>query len=91
MTEGRGGWRRGYVLKATRVRTDLRLRSGDGPRAAIEPFARRGAGVRRIWAVNDGEKVERDARDHPASLRNSAWDGHVVRLSGARNESSRFR
>ncbi|HEY7056557.1 MAG TPA: hypothetical protein VH458_08545, partial [Vicinamibacterales bacterium] len=48
------------------------------------------AGVRRIWAVNDGEKVERDARDHPARLRNSAWDGHAVHLSGARNEVVAF-
>lgn len=48
------------------------------------------AGVRRIWAVNDGEKVERDAADHPAHARNSAWDGHVVRLSGARNEVVAF-
>jgi hypothetical protein len=44
------------------------------------------AGVRRVWAVNDGEKVERDARDHPASARNSAWDGHTVRVFGGRNE-----
>src|SRR5207247_2414273 len=48
------------------------------------------ASVRRIWAVNDGEKVDRDARDHPASTRNSAWDGHVVRVSGARNEVIAF-
>lgn len=44
------------------------------------------AGIRRVWAVNDGEKVERDSRDHPASAGNSAWDGRVVRLTGARNE-----
>ncbi|MEO5568941.1 MAG: hypothetical protein ABIR92_10640 [Gemmatimonadaceae bacterium] len=44
------------------------------------------ADVRRVWAVDDGEKVERDARNHPASARNTAWDGRVVRLSGARNE-----
>ena len=24
------------------------------------------ADVRRVWAVDDGEKVERDARNHPA-------------------------
>ena len=48
------------------------------------------ADVRRIWAVHDGEKVERDARDHPAAARNSAWDGRVVRLSGARNEVVAF-
>ncbi len=49
-----------------------------------------GADVRRVWAVNDGEKVERDARQHPASARNSAWDGRVVRLFGARNEIVAF-
>jgi hypothetical protein len=48
------------------------------------------AGVRRVWAVNDGEKIERDARQHPASGRNSAWDGRVVRVSGARNEIVAF-
>ncbi len=44
------------------------------------------AGVRRVWAVNDGEKIERDAVNHPASARNSAWDGRVARVFGARNE-----
>src|SRR5881394_4067151 len=48
------------------------------------------AGVRRIRAVNDGVKVARDARNHPARTRNSAWDGHVVRISGARNEVVAF-
>jgi hypothetical protein len=48
------------------------------------------AGVRRIWAVHDGEKVERDASNHPASARNAAWDGRVVRLFGARNEVVAF-
>lgn len=48
------------------------------------------AGVRRIWAVNDGEKIERDARDHPAAARNSAWDGTTVRLVSARNEVIAF-
>ena len=44
------------------------------------------AGVRRIWAVNDGEKVKRDDRQHPARAGNSVWDGRRVRLFGARNE-----
>ncbi len=48
------------------------------------------AGIRRVWAVHDGEKIERDARDHPASARNSAWDGRVVHVSGARNEVVAF-
>ena len=48
------------------------------------------ADVRRVWAVNDGEKIERDAVDHPAAARNSVWDGRVVRLFGARNEIVAF-
>ena len=48
------------------------------------------AEVRRVWAVDDGEKVERDARNHPASARNQTWDGRTVRLFGARNEIIAF-
>jgi hypothetical protein len=48
------------------------------------------AEIARVWAVNDGEKIERDARDHPLRARNSAWDGKVIRLSGARNEVVAF-
>jgi len=48
------------------------------------------AGVRRVWVVNDGEKIERDATNHPASARNSAWDGRVAHIFGARNEIVAF-
>lgn len=48
------------------------------------------AGVRRVWAVHDGEKVERDAANHRAAVRNAVWDGQVVRLFGARNEILAF-
>jgi hypothetical protein len=48
------------------------------------------ADIGHIWAVNDGEKVERDDRNHPSRARNSAWDGKVVRISGARNEIVAF-
>ncbi|MGH9372895.1 MAG: hypothetical protein ACRD15_15325 [Vicinamibacterales bacterium] len=48
------------------------------------------AGVRRVWAVHDGEKVERDARSHAASQRNAVWDGRRIRLFGARNEIVAF-
>jgi hypothetical protein len=48
------------------------------------------AGLRRVWVVNDGEKVERDAPNHPAAARNSAWDGRVARIFGARNEIVAF-
>lgn len=48
------------------------------------------AGLRGVWAVHDGEKVERDARAHPARGRNAVWDGRTVRLFGARNEIVAF-
>lgn len=48
------------------------------------------AGVRAIWAVNDGEKIERDDLSNPNKARNSAWDGKTIRLFGARNEVIAF-
>src|ERR1051325_11721553 len=49
----------------------------------------RGA-VRTIWAVNDGEKVERDDLNNPNKHENSAWDGQRVKIFGARNEIIAF-
>jgi hypothetical protein len=43
-----------------------------------------------VWAVNDGEKVEKDDLNHPAKARNSIWDGRRVKLFGARNEVIAF-
>src|SRR5687768_4058681 len=48
------------------------------------------ADIRRIWALHDGDKIERDAVNHPASRRNSVWDGKTVHLLGARNEIVAF-
>ena len=48
------------------------------------------AGVARVWAVSDGEKVEQDDLASPLRTRNSAWDGRTVRLFGARNEVIAF-
>jgi Glycoside hydrolase 123, catalytic domain len=48
------------------------------------------AGVRRVWAVSDGDKIERDAKAHPLSARNAVWDGRVVRTFAARNEIVAF-
>src|ERR1043165_9507503 len=48
------------------------------------------SGVRTIWAVNDGEKVERDDLNNPNKPANSAWDGHKVKIFGARNEIIAF-
>jgi len=48
------------------------------------------AGVAAVWAVSDGEKVERDDRAHPLRAKNAIWDGRVVRLAAARNEIVAF-
>jgi len=73
--------------------------SGDRPRGPLgwvlgalllltaQPAA---ADISRIWAVNDGEKIERDDRSSPLRLRNSAWDGKTIRLFAARNEIVAF-
>jgi hypothetical protein len=48
------------------------------------------ASVRLIWAVNDGEKVERDDLNNPNKTTNSAWDGKKIKIFGARNEIVAF-
>ena len=50
------------------------------------------AGLRSIWAVNDGEKIFRDELDSPleSGKDNSVWDGEKVRLFAARNEIVAF-
>ena len=48
------------------------------------------AGVVRVWAVSDGEKIEQDDLASPLRARNSAWDGRTVRVFGARNEVIAF-
>jgi hypothetical protein len=44
----------------------------------------------RVWAVNDGEKVERDDLANRNRASNSAWDGRRIKLFGARNEVIAF-
>jgi Domain of unknown function (DUF4091) len=58
--------------------------------ALLLPSSDAQADVRRVWAVGDGDKVERDEQNHPASARNAVWDGRVVRLFAARNEIIAF-
>jgi hypothetical protein len=57
---------------------------------ALLPYAGAEAGVARVWAVNDGEKVERDNRRSPYAAANSTWDGRRIHLFGARNEVLAF-
>ncbi len=44
----------------------------------------------RVWAVGDGEKVERDDLSNRNRASNSAWDGRVIKVFGARNEVVAF-
>src|SRR6185369_13849137 len=46
--------------------------------------------VKTIWAVNDGEKVERDDLNNPNKRANSAWGGRKIKIFGARNEIIAF-
>src|SRR5678816_394370 len=48
------------------------------------------ASVQAVWAVNDGEKVERDDLNNSNKSSNSAWDGRKVKVFGARNEIIAF-
>ncbi|HEY6120683.1 MAG TPA: hypothetical protein VIV66_12035, partial [Pyrinomonadaceae bacterium] len=48
------------------------------------------ASIRTIWAVNDGEKVERDDLKNANKKHNSAWDGRKIKIFGARNEIVAF-
>jgi hypothetical protein len=51
-----------------------------------------GGGLRRVWAVDEGEKVRKYDLDHPMaeSPSNPLWDGERIRLFGARNEVVAF-
>jgi hypothetical protein len=57
---------------------------------AVSFAAPAAAGVAAIWAVSDGEKVERDDRAHPLKAANAVWDGRAVHLAAARNEIVAF-
>lgn len=43
-----------------------------------------------VWAVHDGEKVEKDDLHNPLKTRNSAWDGRTIKLFAGRNEVVAF-
>ncbi|HEY8227450.1 MAG TPA: glycoside hydrolase domain-containing protein [Pyrinomonadaceae bacterium] len=46
--------------------------------------------VRTVWAVNDGEKIERNDLNNPNKRGNSAWNGQKIKIFGARNEIIAF-
>jgi hypothetical protein len=58
--------------------------------ASLMPAPVAFADVRALWAVNDGEKVERDDLNNLNKTANSAWDGRKIKVFGARNEVIAF-
>ena len=44
----------------------------------------------KIWAVSDGEKIDRDCIGHELSRGNSVWTGEGIKLFAARNEVIAF-
>jgi len=48
------------------------------------------ASVNNIWAVNDGEKIERDDLTNKNRKYNSVWDGRRIKIFGGRNEIIAF-
>ncbi len=48
------------------------------------------AGLRAVWATNDGDKVARDTSVQSLRARSSVWDGRTIRLFAARNEVVAF-
>jgi hypothetical protein len=47
-------------------------------------------GIGAIWAVNDSEKIDKDDLQNPQKASNSVWDGHRIKIFGARNEIIAF-
>ncbi len=48
------------------------------------------AGIRTVWAVNDGEKIAHTDTTSPLRSSNAVWDGLKVKLLAARNEIVAF-
>ncbi len=59
-------------------------------KAAVDDLGGARSGIGAIWAINDSEKLDRDDLQSPYKAANSAWDGHKIKLFGARNEIVAF-
>jgi len=68
----------------------VRARAAAAVLAAVLSSRLANAGVARVWAVTDGEKVKQDDLTSALRARNSAWDGTRARIFGARNEVLAF-
>lgn len=48
------------------------------------------SGIRAVWAINDSEKIDKDDLQNSQKASNSVWDGHRIKIFGARNEIIAF-
>src|ERR1700758_2468814 len=70
---------------------DYRLASENyshAPSSSAAEILRSGIGA--IWAINDSEKIDKDDLQNPQKVSNSVWDGHRIKIFGARNEIIAF-
>ncbi len=81
---------RGSVLRFGVVVCAMALTGSAGVAVAAPDHGSHGRTVAAIWAVNDGEKVDRDDLANPYKRRNSVWDGRDLEIFGARNEIVSF-
>lgn len=58
--------------------------------ACLAPVVAGASPIAKVWAVNDGEKIERDDRANRDRVKNFAWDGRRIKIFGARNEVLAF-
>ena len=58
--------------------------------ACLTPGAALAGPPSRVWAVSDGEKIERDDLSNRNRASNSVWDGRRIKIFGARNEVVAF-
>jgi len=48
------------------------------------------SGISAVWAINDSEKIDKDDLQNSYKASNSVWDGHSIKIFGARNEIIAF-
>ncbi|MDB4960577.1 MAG: Heparinase II/III-like protein [Myxococcales bacterium] len=80
----------GSRTEAAAVDGDAASTDATAADAVVSEEERPIAGLAAVWAVHDGEKVERDDLQHPARSGNTAWREGAARIFGGRNEIVAF-
>ena len=58
----------------------------------LHPDGNKVKGLKRVWALDDGEKIKRDDISSPlaSDINNSVWQDNEIHLFGGRNEIIAF-